>query len=73
MHLLEKGRRGGAETTLVEKRLRIGVEWGEGLPEGGDTGKVARGEEVRYAGLFEEWREEVCRRVALEAQSDHIV
>src|SRR5262250_508105 len=71
VHLLEKSRRAPSQTVRVEQRPRGITERRMRIAEGRDAGEVARGEEMRHAGVLEERRGEVRGRIALEARRGH--
>jgi len=70
-HLLEKGGGLGTQGMGREHLLGPGAEGRAWLPEGADAGKVARGEEMGQAGLFQERAEVVTRRVTAKIGSGH--
>src|SRR6266545_4109199 len=69
--LLEEGRGLRAEPVLLQQWLGLGAERRKWLPEGGHPREIARREEMGHARAFEQRRDEVRRRIALEARSGH--
>ena len=69
--LLEEGRRLRSEAALGEQGRGVGTERRERVSEGRHAREVARGEEMRHSRAFEQRRDEVRRRVTLEARSGH--
>src|SRR5713101_4207258 len=71
VHLLEKGGGLGSQGMGREQILGPGAEGRARLPEGTDAGKVARGEEMRQAGVFQERAEVVTGRITAKIGSGH--
>ena len=69
--LLEEGHGLHSEAALGEQGRGVLTERREWVPEGRHAREVARGEQVGHPRLFEQRRNEVRRRVAVEARGGH--